>query len=300
MILNRKALLDGEEQRKIGAVYMAAFFETALKGNQGYIPLFRDCRRIQGWLPDDIYINRFEDTTFRVLSDYDEDVDVTTTTLKGGTIIGKNLAVWREENLGFRRSGTKDNNVVILGWLHPESEGAEPKSESENKEAFYAIELPEGASSGLDLNADSVLVFSLAEADEKPPKPEDEESEGDEEKEKPEKKQKDKDEDKDKKKEPLEWSVELVTAEGKTARLPLSRFRAVPPILKTKYTKFKKESEIYGKNYEPTLQVFELELSDFVETSPGFHPEQLNAIRFVFDQSPKGVIILDRVGFANK
>jgi dienelactone hydrolase len=282
--LNRKALLDGEEQRKIGTVYMTAFFEIALKGTRGYIPLFRDFRRIQEWLPDDIYINRFEDTTFQVVSDFDEDVDVTTTTLEGGSIKGENLAVWREENLGFRRGGRKENNVVVVGWLHPEPED----SESESSQIFYAIELPEGALSGFGLTSESVLVFSLAQADEKPPKPEDEDEE------------KKKDKEKDKKKEPLELSVELVATDGQTARFPLSHFRTVPPILKARYTKFKNESERYGKAYEPTLQLFELPLSNIEKSFPAFSPAQLKTIRFVFDRSPKGVIILDRLGFAKR
>jgi dienelactone hydrolase len=298
MVLNRNALLDGERQRKIGAVYMSAFFEVALKGNRGYIPLFRDFRRIQEWLPDDIYINRFEDSTFRVVSDFEEDVDVTSTTLEGGVIKGKNLAVWREENLGFRRRGTKDNNVAVIGWKHPESKKSESVSEQtegnepEQEEASYAIKFPEKALSGLGLNADSVLVFSLAEADEKPPKPEDEDdARNGNDPERP--------RDGEKDKETLEMSVELVDANGKTARLALSRFRAVPPILKSKFTKFRNEGKFYGKAYEPTLQVFELPMTDFVKAFPGFHPEQLKIIRFVFDRSPEGVILLDRVGFAN-
>jgi hypothetical protein len=294
---------------------MSAFFEIALKDNKGYIPLFRDYRRIQEWLPEDIFINRFEDTTFRVVSDFDEDVDVTTTTLKGGRIRCENLAVWREENLGFRRGGTKENNVVVLGWQHPEPEDSESKpeqpesEESEKEEMYFAIELPEEPSSNLGLVTDAVLVFSLAEADEEPPEPEDEEDSGDEnnqesdkdnKKKKKEKEAKKKDKQEEEEKEPLEWSVELIAADGQAVRLPLSRFRAVPPILKTRYTKFKDESNMYGKAYEPTLQVFELPLSDFVESFPEFRPGQLRTIRFVFDESPKGVIILDRLGFANK
>lgn len=303
MILNRKALLDAEDQRKMGAVYMIAFMETSLKGKTGYIPLFRDYRHGLEWLPDDIYINRFEDSTFRVVSDFEEDVDVTTATLEDGKIEAKNLAVWREENLGFRRSGTKDNNVVFLGWLPYESEDREPEGEraendgKENQEAFYAVELPEGALPGLELKADSLLVFSLAQANEDPPPPDEKDDEGegndqrsigDDEK---------KGDEEEKEKAPLRLDVELVDADGKTARLPLDRFRAIPPILKAKYTKFKKESQFYGKAYEPTLQVFELPLSDFVEASPGFRQEQLKIIRFVFDRSQEGVVLLDQVGF---
>lgn len=311
MVLNRTALLDGEAQRKIGAVYMAAFMEATLKKEEGYIPLFRDYRCIRDWLPDDIYINRFEDSTFCVVCDFDEDVDVTTTTLAGGVVRTDNLATWREENMGFRRGGTKDNNVLVLGWLPPEPETKEPESvpaesdQPEDEEASYAVELPGEALAGLDLTPDSVLVFSLAEADEKPSRP-DEEDEGgigddqeDRRKSAKQREEEKKKEDGEEEKEPLRVMVELAASGGETVRLSLGRFRAVPPILKSRFTKFQKENKFYGKAYEPTLQVFELPLSDFVEASPGFRLDQLRIIRFVFDRNREGVILLDRVGFAH-
>lgn len=306
VILNRKSLLSGEEQRKISRIYITAFMEIALHGKTEYIPLFRDYRRILDWLPEDIFINRFEDSTFRTVSDYDEDVDVMTTTMEGGTIKGDRLAVWRESDLGFRRWGTQDNNVVYLGWRHPELE-------SESPFAQYSLQFPENGSADFNLTPDTLLVFSLADADEKPPEPEEEdedkaEEKKEEESEKEENVQK-KEEKKNKKerikkeeeeeKEPLDFSVELVDSEKQIARLPLSRLMTVPPVLKAKYTKFKKENKMYGKAYEPTLQVFEIPHSFFMEGFPEFDVRRLHEIRFVFDRSSEGVIILDRVGFAD-
>jgi len=343
MILNRKPLLSGEEQRKISSVYITAFLEIALHGKTGYIPFFRDYRRILEWLPEDIYINRFEDSSFRAVSDFDEDVDVTTTTLRGGIIKGENLAVWREANLDLRRWGNKDNSVVYLGWRHPESEEVDSKESKKEKEdpegrvpdgsksqekkpegmetkevssgndlAYYCLKLPENGTTDFNLAHETLLVFSLADADEEPPEPEEEgedkaedkkEGEGENEKkvkqeEKKNKKEKRK-KDEEPEKEPIDFSVELVDSEGQAARVLLSRFMTVPPVLKSKFTKFKKENNIYGKAYEPTLQVFELPLSVFIEEFPEFDVAHLHEIRFVFDQSPEGVVILDRVGFAD-
>jgi dienelactone hydrolase len=312
VILNRKPLLSGEEQRKIGSIYITAFLEIALHGKTGYIPLFRDYRGILDWLPDDIFVNRFEDSAFRALSDYDEDVDVTTMTLEGGTIEGVNLAVWREADLSFRRWGTQDNNVAYIGWRHPDLEEADyEESRGEEEGSYYSLKLPENGPTDFNLTPDTLLVFSLADADEKPPEPEEEDEDKAEEKkeEESEDEEKGQEEERQRKeenmkkeeeeeKEPTDFSVELVDSEGQLARLPLSRFRTVPPVLKAKYTKFRKENNIYGKAYEPTLQVFELPLSVFSEEFPEFNVFRLHEIRFVFDLCPEGVVILDRVGFA--
>ena len=44
LLLNTKALLKGEDQRQIAKVYMGAFLEMTLKGNQAYLPIFKDYR----------------------------------------------------------------------------------------------------------------------------------------------------------------------------------------------------------------------------------------------------------------
>ncbi|MBS3820040.1 hypothetical protein KGY73_11150 [bacterium] len=288
-VLNRKALLEGEKQRKIALVYFTAFMEANLYGKRGYLPMFRDYRCVRDWLPEDIYINRFEDSRFTPITDFEEDVDVRTTGLEGGRISGENLAVWREGNLGFRRGGNKDNNAVFVGWR------------KQGERSVYSIELPADWGKNLDLNDRSNLIFSLAPADEKPPEPEDEEEEENkkEKAEKAEKKKdrkKKKDEEKEKPGKPLDISIQLVDSEGNSAKLPLSEFREIPPVLKSRFTKMRKESHIYGNSYEPTLQIFELPLSDFTEMAPEFDLSGLEKIRFVFDRSEKEVIILDRIG----
>ena len=100
---------------------------------------------------------------------------------------------------------------------------------------------------------------------------------------------------KDQPRRPLDLSVELADGAGVAARLPLSRFRAVPPPLVARFTKLHDESGFYGKATEPVLQDFELPLSSFAAAAPGFDPSSLRVIRLVFDRSPNGVVILDDV-----
>jgi hypothetical protein len=296
IILNRKALLDGEEQRTISRVYISAFLETTLHGNRSYLPLFHDYRLIRDWLPEDIYINRFEDSTFKKICDFEEDVDVTTAALDGAEISGKNLAVWREADLKFRSSSTKENNVVFLGWRGTASE------RQGDSLPCYSIEMPENPGPGGEFFNDTLLIFSLADADEKIPESEEEEAEQDKkDKEKAEKadnKEKKKKEKEEKNKKPLKLSIELISKDGTKAKLPLDRFMPVPPVIKSRFTKISNESSLYGKAYEPTMQTYVLPLAVFKEEYPAFDPGQLRVIRFVFDLGREGVIILDNIGFS--
>jgi dienelactone hydrolase len=299
LLLNREPLLDPEAQRKLGAVYISGFLEATLHDNAAYVRLFRDARAASQWLPEDLYITRFQDSTFETVADYEEDVNVASASLKGATLAGRHLALWKEKDLSYRQGdGTKRNQVVYLGWKR------DPKKPQEN--GTYAVRLP----ADLKLEAGSLLVFSLADSGDEPPDPKDKEKKGKkktdaekkaEEKEE-EKKQKErearKEREKKEGKEPLDFTVELVDAGGTAVRLPLSRFRPVPVPLESHFTKLKDEEELYGDAWEPALQTFELPLRAFAAAKPGFDPAALREVRFVFDRRPEGVVILDDLGFA--
>jgi dienelactone hydrolase len=155
--LNLRPLLTGEQQRRIAKVYVSAFLEATLHNRREYIPLFEDYRRARQWLPDTLYINRYLDSSNKVIANFNEDADVTTTTAPGGRLAGKNLAVWREARIPFR-NGDREYNGVFLGWNHS------------REKASYSITLPPGLAT-----AQSVLTLSIAahkdddaETDEKP------------------------------------------------------------------------------------------------------------------------------------
>ncbi|HYU35420.1 MAG TPA: hypothetical protein VEW48_24980 [Thermoanaerobaculia bacterium] len=296
VILNRKALLAPEQQRHLGAVAISGFLEATLHDKPAYERMFRDLRSARGWLPEDLYINRFQDQTFRAVIDSEEDVDVSTAALEGAQIDGRNLTLWKQKDLAFRQGeGTKQNQVVYLGWKRT---GGKPAPA-----ATYAVKLPqETPADWKPPGADSLLVFSLADSGDEAPDPkekgkEKEKSDAEKEKEAKEREAR-KDRDKKQGKEPLDLSIELVADGGASVRLPLSRFRAVPVPLESRFTKLPDESDLYGDAWEPVLQTFELPLRAFAAAKPGFDPAALREIRFVFDRRPEGVVILDDVGFA--
>lgn len=294
VILNREALLTGEEQRRLGAVYISAFLEATLKDDPRYLGLFRDGRSARGWLPEDLYVTRFEDNGFRRLADFEEDVDVTTGSLPGTTISGSGLAQWQEKDLAFRSGGgTKQNQVAVLGWKKTES--------APEQVATFAVQVPAGALAPGD---GASLVFSLADTGEDPPDPADQKKAAKKgeptaaEKQEAERKTKEREakaeREKKEGKEPLDLSIELATENG-VVRLPLSKFRQLPVPLRAHFTKLGDEKEMYGDDWEPILQTFELPLAAF---APGLHPAGIREIRFVFDRSPEGVLLLDDLGIA--
>jgi dienelactone hydrolase len=146
--LNLRPLLTGEEQRRIAKVYLSAFLEATLHNRREYIPLFEDYRRGRQWLPDTLYVNRYLDSSNRTIANFNEDADVTTTTIPGGRLAAKKLTVWREGRIPFR-DGNREYNGVFLGW-----------NRSDEK-ASYSITLPPGLAT-----ARSVLTLSIATSDE--------------------------------------------------------------------------------------------------------------------------------------
>lgn len=305
LLLNRKTLLPADEQRRLGGAAISAFLEASLNGRREYVAFLRDPRRGAAWLPDDLSISRFQDSNFRAVANYDEedDLDVTAGTLTGARLSGTNLAVWREEDLAFRKEGgTKQNQVVRLGFR------ADPK-----KIARYTVDLPEGGVAALGLTSASLLSFTAADTGKEPPEPK--AKDGDKKKEdgkkdekaekakKAEKEKKDKEkkarEEREKKegKTPLDFTIELVDAAGHVARLPVSRFRALPVPWKVRVTRVPDEKEQYGEPWEITLQTFELPLAAFAAAAPGFDPATVASIRFVFEGPREGVIVLDDIGF---
>jgi dienelactone hydrolase len=146
--LNLRPLLTGEQQRQIAKVYVSAFLEATLHNRREYVPLFEDHRRARQWLPDTLYVNRYLDSLNRTIANFNEDADVTTTTIPGGRLRGKNLTVWREGRIPFR-DGDRGSNGVFLGWNR------------RDEKASYAITLPPGL-----VTAESVLTLSIAASDE--------------------------------------------------------------------------------------------------------------------------------------
>jgi hypothetical protein len=278
--LNLRQLLSGEEQRRIGKTYIAGFLEATLHNRREYLPMFRDYRSIRAWLPSTLYMSRYQDTSYKVIGDFSEDPDVTTATVPGGRIEAQNLSIWREGRIPYRR-GDRDYNGVFLGWNRGDSKKPGPIP-------IYSISLPEDAVRSWKLGATSTLTMSLAVTEDKAPLPGRNPPE-----EKPGKT--------DRKPEPADFTVELQDSAGVSAQLPLSRFGALLPPFKVRFTKLAiLDSVGYQKASEPVFQTIELPLAAFAEQAKGFAPAKLKTIRLKFDRTPSQVIILSRIGVEDR
>ncbi len=272
-LYNQEAVMSLEDQKVIADVYITAFLEATLRDETGYIPLFRDYRSAPGWLPQTVYLNQFQDSRYQLVSTYEEDMNAETTTMSGGVQSGRNLTVWREQAVELLASivyGPIDTSAVYLGWSAEESDSA----------ASYTIHLPE---EGLALHANSTLVFSLADANEDSASgandaPSQSESGP---------------------RQPIDLTIEVIDRSGRAVQLPLSRFSYLQPQIVTTIMKAPFMNVGGSSPSEPIFQTFEFPLAAFVEADPAFDPASLTAVRFIFDRTPIGVVVLDDVGFRN-
>ena len=260
--LNRAALMDGEDQRQAARVYLSAFFDAALKDERGYLPLFQDARAAgEGWLPDSIYINRFDRSGDLLAAGFQEDIDLHTATLPGSSIQAEAVDLWREQRVQSKWGG-REASAVYLGW-------------NEDQTASYTITLPE---EDLGLSADGALIFSLADALQDPAPADGSQPEQ-----------------RGAPRQPVDLTVVLEDAQGRAGSVRLGDYLLVQPQLKAGLYKAKLfESKAPS---EPVLQSYAIPLADFVEAGDGFDPARTVRIRFVFDRTPRGSIVLDNIGF---
>lgn len=146
--LNTAALLPAEDQQQVAKVMITAFLNTTLRHETAYRLLFEDWRYAAAWLPDTYFVNQYEDNRFRLLADFEEDVDVTTASVDSGQIQAWGLNTWREDEMTFRNNTAQENQAVRLGWSSTNS--------------WYELTLPDGWAT--DLTSDDVLVFAAADA----------------------------------------------------------------------------------------------------------------------------------------
>lgn len=150
---NTAQLISQEDQLLAAKVLISAFLDSTLKGESGYRSVFQDLGYARDWLPDTMYISNYWDADTMVISTFDEDIDLGTTTLAGGRISGAGLKEWTEEKVEMKHSAAPFS-AVRLAW---------DRSDSSSPSAYKVI-LPD---QGLEANAQSAVVFAMANGKEK-------------------------------------------------------------------------------------------------------------------------------------
>jgi hypothetical protein len=248
--------------------------EATLRDRDEYRPLFRNHHTALEWLPETTFLHRFKGPDFRPIATFEEDIDVSTATVAESRVEATGFTEWQERDLPFRGERTQQNNAVILGWDSVEDEGGTVPADSA---ARYSIGLPDEAPAW-DVSEAGTLVFSLARMEAENTANSDAESSAG----------------------PSEGGmgihVELVDQDSTTVRVPLRRYGTVPPVLHTQYLKLKRLSGQFGNTWEPTLQTYEIPLSEVVAQESAFDVDDLQSIAFVPNRRQGGQIALDNVG----
>ena len=299
-ILDLRGLLDPEEQRAFGKLYISAFLEATLKGDERYLPMFRDHRVVGGWLPKTMYITRFQESSFRPVATFEEDIDVTSGSQPGVMLQGDSLGTWREAKLLLRSrnrsttSGSQENQAVWLGWNNKVA-GSDTLAEP----ASYTVTLPETLAGEWRLNASSTLDFLLAPTDGNPGPRERDSSATRADSSEIEAADTADDEDAADDDEPIDVTIEITDAQGARAGVSLSRYGPVRKPLEISILRRKdQEDERFSDNFDLVLQSYSVLLQDFVNAAPGLDLSQLRAIRFVFDRTTAGTVVVDDIGFS--
>lgn len=299
--LDLRGLITEEEQRQFSKVTIGAFMEATLHGKTEYLAMFRDHRAAGAWLPKTMYITRFQESGFRSLASFDEDVDVTTGSIPGVTLSGDSLGTWKENSLSLRTGNDPLNTqAVTLGWNNHIRGDDTTKM---GKPASYTITLSDSVTSALAIDRNSAVYLSLAPTDAKPgPRApaRDTTKKTDSTKKDvkaPAKKPAAKPA---KDSTPVDLTIELVDAAGHTARLPITKFGVPRRPLEIHVLRRKdQEQQRYPTQYELVLQTYVMPLADFIQASPSFDPTHLRSIRLVFDRLAAGTVVVDDIGVSS-
>lgn len=227
-LFNVRQIMPRDEQETIAKVFISSFLDATLKDQGQYREVFRDLGNAKEWLPDNLYVGNYNDSQTILLADYQEDIDLQSTTIPGGSLMGENLQQWKEEKVRVKM-GEADYSAVRLGW----------NSEASADPAAYTVTLPER---GVKTGEESSIVFSLADARGK-------EDIGD-------------------PKELINFTITVEDKKGRQASLPLSHISKLPPVIKGKLlkwplSKFGKNSEPVFQSYDFELGDFKKMNPDF-------------------------------------
>ena len=310
--LDLRTLVPIEDQRRMGKLVISAFLEATLHDRQEYLPLFRDHRSAGQWFPKTMYTTRFAENGYRPLAEFDEDIDITTGQ-PGVTITADSLSTWKENVIPFRGRGADNqrNNAAWIGWNNRMG-GADTMKVG--RAASFTVTLSDSVIRALNLSERSAVYLSVALTKDRPgarPGPRDTtkrdtskaavaaraKATADSIKKLP----------KPPKPNPLadtmpiDFTVEFTDTDGKTSRVPLSRYGAMRrPLEVNIYRRAGRDAQRFTNKFEYVPQTFVLPMSDFSATggtgTGGFQPAKLKSIRLLFDRTALGAFILDDVG----
>ncbi len=302
LLLNRSGLLSGEDQRRLGLLYLTAFVEHAVGPVRPMPALFCQPELAGRLLAPTVHLARCDDGRRRLLSDFESGIDLDRDPAGGLRFSATDLALWREDDIGFRGRTPRRQTGLFLGWQGAEAAGEATEAEAEARLApSWQIELSEQAGQALAAAPTEALWLDLSQVDRDPPpalggsdddadqqqqghqgaNPAEESSEPD-------------DADEPALRPALRIEIELVDADGNRARLALADYATIPPPLPVRHTRLKSlDRQRYSSPTEPVLQSVAVPLAAFAEA--GVDLARLGRIAFHFDPTEPGVLVIERI-----
>lgn len=266
LLLNRAGMMEAKDQRQVAKVYVSAFLEASLHGRKEYTALFRDYRTGLQWLPQATYYNRFEESSFRGIARFDEDMNQITG-INGVTAEAEGIQ-WAEKKAEDRDGNSKGTRGVQLEW---------------SNRGVYTLNIPELRSASLRTSEETSLTFALTSLGHELEDVQAEEEQGD---------------------IPIpSIEIELESGNGAAVKLPLEQFMSIKPLPHTDFTLHPwLEEEIRDGKYkeatEPVFQTFTLPLDRFRQSNPQFNPSHITRIAFHLS-GEQGKIMLDDIGMTD-
>jgi predicted dienelactone hydrolase len=272
--LDLDGIMPAEAQRDIARVYFGAFLEIVLHDRREYLPIFADSRRAAAWLPDTFYLNHFADSSQQAIADFEEDIDLRTTSLAGGVIEGVNLSRWYETRVKLKWD-TLDTHAAVYAW----DSRANPATARVDLRLPPGFQVP-GPGATLLLSLSQAGVGTLPDdwkdraeagstADE-PVVPEDKTEDA-----------------------LLDWTIVLRDRNGVEASLPLSHDSALYPLVRAvpRRASFLDDNDAT----EVLFRTHALALDDFAAAQPALDSTGIKSISLVFDRSEKGAIMVEDI-----
>ncbi len=268
-LLNIKPLIPLEEQQLITKVYFSAFAEAVLHQDIAYLSIFKNASSAADWLPKAILLNTYADSKTQSIASFEEDIDLISGSTQNVSLLGEHLKIWREETLQFRDKDTQGNNAVVLGW--------DTTQDSTKQKPLYRLSFLKS----MDLKSNNSLFISMAPGDPSELK-----------------NKKSKTKKQEEKEIAVNFTIQLEDSLGQQVQVELNSVKKLAPRLKVQFEKLNLLQENYGSTWEPTFDTFEIPWTRFENASKPL--TNIKHIRFVFDLTPCGVIIVDDVGLGKE
>ncbi|MDX5475767.1 MAG: hypothetical protein LPK00_09565 [Bacillaceae bacterium] len=263
-MVNRKEVMQPDMQRRITQFYILTFLEATLKDKQSYRQYFSNKESASEYIPTDVLRVRFEDSTFLPIASFEEDVDVTTTTINDGELIGTGMRVWREASLALRNNEPQENQAVKLGW--------------QQSNARYTVKLPKEAVE--NINSETVFRFDAISLHEEKYKqfgvPFDAEVNNN----------------------PIPITIAIRPSGIQRHDSRISHTILIEPTYSSNLYKWNWWNDLIGNKYEHVLQTYEIPLASIIEPFESKNYDDIVEIVFQFDHGNNGLIYLDQIGFS--